>query len=194
MIQESIVKLVQYGLATGLVEKEDKRYTTNKILELLQMDAIDEEYVKQILESDGADQSVAGELESILGDICDYAYEHGLMEENSVGYRDLFDTKVMSLLVDRPSNVIRRFWELYKEDPVKATDAHYKFSQDTDYIRRYRIAKDMKWVAPTVIWILPSTCPNRKKIRKPSQQQSWQNRHPIQNVCFAWKTKATQDD
>ena len=149
MIQESIVKLVQYGLATGLVEKEDKRYTTNKILELLQMDAIDEEYVKQILESDGADQSVVGELESILGDICDYAYEHGLMEENSVGYRDLFDTKVMSLLVDRPSNVIRRFWELYKEDPVKATDAHYKFSQDTDYIRRYRIAKDMKWVAPT---------------------------------------------
>lgn len=149
MIQESIVKLVQYGLATGLVEKEDKRYTTNKILELLQMDAIDEEYVKQIMESDGADQSVVGELESILGDICDYAYEHGLMEENSVGYRDLFDTKVMSLLVDRPSNVIRRFWELYKEDPVKATDAHYKFSQDTDYIRRYRIAKDMKWVAPT---------------------------------------------
>lgn len=151
MIQESIVKLVQYGLATGLVEKEDKRYTTNKILELLQMDAIDEEYVKQIMESDGADQSVVGELESILGDICDYAYEHGLMEENSVGYRDLFDTKVMSLLVDRPSNVIRRFWELYKEDPVKATDAHYKFSQDTDYIRRYRIAKDMKWVAPTGI-------------------------------------------
>ena len=149
MIQESIVKLVQYGLATGLVEKEDKRYTTNKILELLQMDAIEEEYVKQILESDGADQSVVGELEGILGDICDYAYEHGLMEENSVGYRDLFDTKVMSLLVDRPSNVIRRFWELYKEDPVKATDAHYKFSQDTDYIRRYRIAKDMKWVAPT---------------------------------------------
>ena len=94
MIQESIVKLVQYGLATGLVEKEDKRYTTNKILELLQMDAIDEEYVKQILESDGADQSVVGELESILGDICDYAYEHGLMEEDSVGYRDLFDTKL----------------------------------------------------------------------------------------------------
>lgn len=81
MIQESIVKLVQYGLATGLVEKEDKRYTTNKILELLQMDAIEEEYVKQILESDGADQSVVGELEGILGDICDYAYEHGLMEE-----------------------------------------------------------------------------------------------------------------
>ena len=102
----------------------------------------------------------------------------------------------MSLLVDRPSNVIRRFWELYKEDPVKATDAHYKFSQDTDYIRRYRIAKDMKWVAPTEYGDLDITInlSKPKKIRKPSQQQSWQNRHPIQNVCFAWKTKATQDD
>lgn len=140
MIQESIVKLVQYGLATGLVEKEDKRYTTNKILELLQMDAIDEEYVKQILESDGADQSVAGELEGILGDICDYAYEHGLMEENSVGYRDLFDTKVMSLLVDRPSNVIRRFWELYKEDPGKGYRCTLQIRR-YDYIRRYRISK-----------------------------------------------------
>ena len=149
MIQESIVKLVQYGLATGLICEEDKRYTTNKILELLKMDAIDDEALQQILEFDGSDQTVVGELESILSDICDYAYEQGLMEENSVGYRDLFDTKVMSLLVDRPSNVIRSFWEMYKEDPVKATDAHYKFSQDTDYIRRYRIAKDMKWVAPT---------------------------------------------
>ena len=149
MIQESIVKLVQYGLATRLVAQEDKRYITNKVLELLKMDAIEDEALQQILAFDGSDQSVVGELESILSDICDYAYEQGLMEENSVGYRDLFDTKVMSLMVDRPSNVIRRFWETYKEDPVKATDAHYKFSQDTDYIRRYRIAKDMKWVAPT---------------------------------------------
>ena len=149
MIQTSIVKLVQYGLATGLIEAEDKRYTVNKILELLKMDAIDDEALEQVLEFDGKDQTVVGELESILSDICDYAYEQGILEENSVGYRDLFDTKVMSLLVDRPSNVIRHFWELYKEDPEKATDAHYKFSQDTDYIRRYRIAKDMKWVAPT---------------------------------------------
>ncbi|MCI6996141.1 MAG: galactose-1-phosphate uridylyltransferase, partial [Eubacterium sp.] len=149
MIQESIVKLVQYGLATGLVASEDKRYITNKVLELLEMDAIEEEALQEILAFDGKDQSVVGELESILLDICDYAYEQGLMEENSVVYRDLFDTKVMSLMVDRPSNVIKRFWDTYREDPVKATDAHYKFSQDTDYIRRYRIAKDMKWVAPT---------------------------------------------
>ncbi|MEE1031887.1 MAG: UDP-glucose--hexose-1-phosphate uridylyltransferase [Ruminococcus sp.] len=149
MIQENIVKLVQYGLATGLVEAEDKRYVTNKVLELLKMDVIDDDALQQILDFDGSDKSVIDELETVLYNICTYAYEQGILEENSVGYRDLFDTKVMSLMVDRPSNVIKKFWDTYKEDPVKATDNHYKFSQDTDYIRRYRIAKDMKWVAPT---------------------------------------------
>lgn len=149
MIQESIAKLVEYGLATGLIQEEDRYYTINKVLELLKIDAIDDKVLEEIFAFDKADQSVVGELENILSDICDYAYEQGIMEENTIGYRDLFDTKVMSLLVDRPSNIIKNFWELYKKDPVAATDAHYKFSQDTDYIRRYRIKKDMKWIAPT---------------------------------------------
>ena len=149
MIQEKIVKLVQYAMATGLIDEEDKICVTNKVLELLKMDAIDDESLQQIMEFDGTDKSVVEELETILGGICDYAYEQRILEENSIGYRDLFDTKVMSLLVDRPSNIIKKFWNLYQEDPVNATSAYYKFSQDTDYIRRYRIAKDMKWVSAT---------------------------------------------
>ena len=149
MIEKSIVKLMQYGLATGLIAREDRRYMVNHILELLKIDAISDEALAQVMEFDGEDKSVVDQLEDILSDICDYAYENGLMEENSIGYRDLFDTKVMGLLVDRPAHVIEKFWQDYREDPVKATDAYYKFSQDTDYIRRYRIRKDMKWLAPT---------------------------------------------
>lgn len=149
MIEKSIIKLVQYGLATGLIGEEDKRYAVNHILELLKIDAISDEALAQVMEFDADDKTVVDQLEDILSEICDYAYEKGIMEENSIGYRDLFDTKVMGLLVDRPSHVIERFWNDYREDPVKATDAYYKFSQDTDYIRRYRIRKDMKWVAPT---------------------------------------------
>ena len=149
MIENSIVKLMQYGLATGLISREDRRYMVNHILELLKIDAISDEALAQVMAFDGEDKSVVDQLEDILSDICDYAYEKGLMEENSIGYRDLFDTKVMGLLVDRPAHVIEKFWQDYREDPVKATDAYYKFSQDTDYIRRYRIRKDMKWVAPT---------------------------------------------
>ena len=149
MIQNAISRLVQYGLATGLIEKGDGIYTANRLLELLRMDTLEEETEAAIRGFDPADQSVVGELEQILGEICDYAYETGLMEENTVGYRDLFDTKVMGVLVDRPSNMVRKFRKLYEESPLKATDYYYKFSQDTDYIRRYRIARDMKWVAPT---------------------------------------------
>lgn len=149
MIWQSIVKLVQYGLATGLVDSEDRIWVTNRILELLQMDAIEDVALQQIQEYDGTDKRVIGELEEILAAVCDYAYEQGILEENSVGYRDLFDTKVMGLLVARPSQVIQRFQELYRESPLQATSWYYQFSQDTDYIRRYRIARDMKWTAST---------------------------------------------
>ena len=149
MIQDSIAKLVQYGLETGLILREDAIYTANRVLELLGIDTLEEAAERAILTYQAGDEAIVSELPQILGDICDYAYEQKILEENTVGYRDLFDTKVMSLLVDRPSNVIARFWKLYEEDPKKATDFYYKFSQDTDYIRRYRIAKDRKWVTAT---------------------------------------------
>ena len=148
MIQESVAKLVQYGLTTGLIEKEDAIYTANRLLDLLNMDTLEEETEAAIMDT-AADEAIIGRLEKILSDICDYAYDKGIIEENTVGYRDLFDTKVMSLLVDRPSNIIHKFEMLYQESPKKATDFYYKLSQDTDYIRRYRIAKDRKWLAPT---------------------------------------------
>ena len=97
-----------------------------------------------------ADAVLAAELEGILSRMCDYAYGHGLIAENGVVYRDLFDTKIMSMLMPRPSEVIRKFRELYEtESPRAATDYYYKLSRDSDYIRRYRIARDMKWIAPT---------------------------------------------
>ena len=64
-------------------------------------------------------------------------------------YRDLFDTELMGRLIPRPAQVIEAFQSLCAADPRKATDWYYKFSQDTNYIRRDRIAKDMLWKAPT---------------------------------------------
>ena len=181
MIQESVAKLVQYGLTTGLIEKEDAIYTANRLLDLLNMDTLEEETEAAIMDTE-ADEAIIGRLEKILGDICDYAYDKGIIEENTVGYRDLFDTKVMSLLVDRPSNIIHKFEMLYQESPKKATDFYYKLSQDTDYIRRYRIAKDRKWLAPTgmAIWTSRLICPSRRRIRRRLRRQSSRSRHPIE--------------
>ncbi|MBP3475056.1 MAG: UDP-glucose--hexose-1-phosphate uridylyltransferase [Lachnospiraceae bacterium] len=141
MIQRNIRKLVQYGLNTGLIEPEDTIYTTNRLLELFQLDELED--------SDEQITMAEDELEAVLGEMMDYAYEKGIMTENSIVYRDLFDTKIMSMLVPRPSEVIGKFHGLYAKSPKEATDFFYKLSQDTDYIRRYRIKKDQKWVAPT---------------------------------------------
>jgi UDPglucose--hexose-1-phosphate uridylyltransferase len=139
MIYEQINRLVQYGVKTGLIDKEDIIYTTNRLLELFQLE--DDQEVSE-------DPSELC-LEEILNALTDYAYENGMIEENSIVYLDLFDTKVMGLLVPRPSDVTKRFYDEYSKSPVAATNYYYNFSQDTDYIRRYRIEKDIKWVTKT---------------------------------------------
>ena len=137
-IDVAVVSLVDYAERAGLIEKEDKIFSVNRILEALNLDGIEE---CEPLEN--------AELEDILKSILDYACENGLCE-NSVVYRDLFDTKLMSAVTPRPSEVISNFYELYDElSPEAATDYYYKLSRDTDYIRRYRIVKDMKWKTQT---------------------------------------------
>lgn len=136
MIYKAIQKLISYGLETGLLDPEDKIYAVNQMLDVLRLKEYEEP------EEDCGNQ----ELESVLSEILQYAYENGILEENSVGYRDLLDTRLMNCLMPRPGQVIRQFWEYYEESPEKATDYFYKLSQDSDYIRRYRISRDKKWV------------------------------------------------
>ena len=138
MIDQAITELVQYGLDTGLVAPEDKIFVTNQILEALGLESYEE-----TPGSRGAE-----ELEQILKEITDYAVEKVLIAD-SIVYRDLFDTKIMGKLVPLPSMVSHKFYELYQEGPKKATDYFYKLSQDSDYIRRYRIKKDQKWITET---------------------------------------------
>lgn len=138
MINESIKKLVNYGLETGLIEKEDEIFARNRILEILEID----EYC------DCENECKCDSLESTLKELLDFAVEKNLID-NNITERDLFDTKLMSALVPRPSEVISKFNSLYKLDPKKATDYYYKLSRDTDYIRRYRIVKDLKWTTET---------------------------------------------
>ena len=137
MIEQEITKLVKYGVEKGLLKQEDYIYTINRLLELFYL----EEYQKQ----ENCDNT---SLEEILNNMLDYAVKKNIIED-SIVYRDLFDTKIMGLLTPCPSQVIERFWTLYKQSPQKATKWYYEFSQDTNYIRRYRISKDKKWVTKT---------------------------------------------
>lgn len=158
MIQERILELTEYGLVTGLVEPEDRRFTINRLLELFHLDELDDEvaaaYAKR---TPMTQESAEAALEDILNEMLDYAAEDGLMPEDTITYRDLFDTKIMSMLVPRPSEVIKKFQALYQISPKEATDYFYKLSRDTNYIRRYRIKKDQKWTADTEFGTLDIT-------------------------------------
>ena len=157
MIQERILDLVDYALVTGLIETADTRYTINRLLELFELDEMSDEVVDLHKITIHTQEEAEEALEGILKDMLDYAYENHILEENSVVYRDLFDTKIMGLLVPRPSEVVRNFDRFYKEDSKKATDYFYKLSCDSDYIRRYRIKKDLKWTTDTEFGTLDIT-------------------------------------
>ncbi len=143
-IFESICRLASYGITTGLIQEEDLVYVKNRMLEVLGLEGF--ENAEQT--SNLPDVKVS-DLEEILKDILDYAVEKNLTGGKSVVYRDLFDTKLMSIMVDKPSHIIRKFKSLYEKSPKEATNWFYKFSQDTDYIRRYRICRDVKWISET---------------------------------------------
>ena len=139
MISTAIQQLVNYGLDTGLILPDDEIYIRNQLLMTMQLDSF--------AEPEG--DVCYTDLESILKTLVDDAVARGVCEDNSTA-RDLFDTKLMGVLTPRPSIVRANFEERYEnEGPQAATDWFYKFSQDTDYIRRYRIKRDLKWVTKT---------------------------------------------
>ena len=139
MVNEAISKLITYALRTGLIEECETVWAVNAILEVLKLDSY------------AAPGKEWGEIDlaAVLDKLTDDAHARGVLAENSIVYRDLFDTTLMGRLTPRPAQVIEKFQALYVQGPEVATDWYYQFSQDTNYIRRDRIAKDVQWKAPT---------------------------------------------
>ena len=132
-----LAQLADYALDKGLIDRADRTWAVNQLLNVLGLDRYD-----------GPESGGPRPLQEILEGIVDWAVETGRIEDGPAS-RDLLDTALMGALTPRPSWVIRNFQARYECLPQVATDWYYRFSQDTDYIRRYRIEKDMKWVART---------------------------------------------
>ena len=137
-ISSYIAALADYGVRTGLIEPSDRTWAVNGLLQAMELQEYQEP--EEPLEE--------RPLEEILGRLVDFCVKRGLIE-NDVTSRDLLDTRLMGVLTPRPSWVIDQFRRRAAQDRRAATDWYYRLSQDTDYIRRYRIARDVKWVAPT---------------------------------------------
>ena len=158
MIYKQIKLLVKYALDCGLIEKGDEIFCINRLLEILGLDGFEDCEIPN-----GEVQ-----LESVLGALLDFAAEKGLIE-NTVTSRDLFDTRLMSVFVPRPSFVAQRFYSLYEQSPQKATDYYYKLSCDSDYIRRYRVSRDLKWKSESEYGTLDITVNLSKPEKTPEE-------------------------
>ncbi|MBR2539842.1 MAG: UDP-glucose--hexose-1-phosphate uridylyltransferase [Mogibacterium sp.] len=134
----AVTALTEYALRTGLIEECEKLWAVNTILDAIGADSLPDVEVAE-----------DAELYQILDALMDDAYSRGILEENSVVYRDLFDTEIMGRLTPRPAQVIKTFNDRLAVSPEDATEWYYEFSKDTNYIRRDRIRKDVKWIAPT---------------------------------------------
>ena len=137
-VEQAIASLVEYGLEKQLIEPCEKIWATNGILSVLKLDSLEPA------------QPVEGAaLPQILDTLLDDAAARGVIDGESITQRDILDTALMAVLTPRPAQVIHAFQEKYQESPRKATDWYYQFSQDTNYIRRDRIAKDLHWTTAT---------------------------------------------
>ena len=139
-LYEEIYKLAEYGIRTKLIDSSDRVYTINRILEIYGEDTFEiDPLLCELI------QNCELKLTDILEQLTQIAYERGLIPNDGITQKDLFDTKLMGVLVARPSQIISEFEELYKVSPEQATEYFYELSQNTNYIRRDRIKKDVKW-------------------------------------------------
>lgn len=155
-IYADIAALIVYAEERDLVSPLDRTYTRNRLCDILSL--------SEFYEEEPSEKS----LEEILISLCEYAAEKGIIEKTQTEF-DLFDTRLMGELVPKPSEVISRFCELYLESPEAATDWYYNFSNDTDYIRRYRIARDVKWTVDTEFGELDITINLAKPEKDPKE-------------------------
>ena len=146
---ENIAALAAYGIERKLISGDDRIWCINRLLEIFKEDEyIEPESVPVItICPEEAGKNGRVELYTVLDALTDEAVKRGILESDDIVSRDLFDTKVMAVLTPSPSETIRVFRDNYEKSPQEATDAFYAFSQDTNYIRRDRIRRDMRWKA-----------------------------------------------
>lgn len=177
MIYTKIDELINYAIDAELISESDKIYVRNRLLTKLGLDDYEV--------TDSCDKS--NTLEEILDAITDYAAENGLLENNSIVYRDIFDTEIMDTVTPFPSTVIDKFNSLYEKSPKQATDYFYKLSCDSNYIRRQRIARDVKWTVNSEFGEIEITINRSKPEKDPkaiaAAKLQKQSSYPMCQLC-----------
>ena len=135
-IYNYLATLIKYSLDNQMIENEDVTYISNRLIAYFKLD--------KYVEAAPLDLS----LEQTLDYLTSYAIKQGLIEESQVN-KEIFIDELMNIFLDRPSNIISKFNSYLNEDPVKATDYFYSLNKASNYIKTYRVNKDLKWKSST---------------------------------------------
>lgn len=178
MLSHYIEKLVEYGLSKELIFEDERFYSRNLLLDMMGESEFDEN------DKEGKEDPT---LPEILEYLCDEAVKRGIIED-SITFRDLFDTKLMNAITPRPHEVNRTFWEEYKRSPEASTDYFYKLCRDINYIRTDRIARDMRWTTDTPYGTLDITINLSKPEKDPkaiaAAKNQKQSAYPKCQLCM----------
>lgn len=148
MIYNDIKRLVEYALLHNLIDQEDYSYAINKICDLLQLPDFIDNQVEDVFDK---------EPSLLLEPLLDYAVEQSIIEVDTVLNRDLFEAKIMDIIIPRPSEVNNTFYTLYNKDKKEATNFYYDLSQKSNYIKTSRTSKNIIWKSKTPYGILDMT-------------------------------------
>lgn len=176
-LTKNIKKLVHYGIGAKLIQPEDEIFMINQYLDLFGLDEYD-------------NPDIFGEkmvLADILNELTDIAFEKGIIQSDDIVTRDLFDTKLMGIMTPRPGTVKKIFDAYYEKDPKYATDYFYELSQNSNYIRKDRIQKDMKWTVDSPYGVIDITINLSKPEKDPkaiaAAKNAKQSAYPKCQLC-----------
>ena len=177
MIEQSIQELIQYGIEKELITSEDEIFLRNQLMDLLQLSAWETPALPEVLPT----------IDEILDKLVSYAAEKGIIIDSNAA-RDLFDTRIMGLLTERPHTVNRSFFAAYHRSPEEATDWYYQYSKDTNYVRAGRIAKDLRWTYDCEYGTLDVTINRSKPEKDPrdiaAAKNQPQTKYPACQLCI----------
>lgn len=181
-IETAVQALIDYAVAKSLITEDDEICVRNYLMDMLKLEKWEKPSVKEY-----------GSVDEILDEIVDFAVEKEIIPQSNA-WRDLFDTRIMGVFTGMPHEVNAKFKEKYAKSPEAATDWYYAYSEDTNYVRKGRIAKDIRWKYDSEYGQLDITINRSKpeKIREILRRQEMLRRFLIRLVCFVWKIRDLQ--
>ncbi|NLL36340.1 MAG: UDP-glucose--hexose-1-phosphate uridylyltransferase [Fretibacterium sp.] len=181
MPERDLNRLLNFALKRGLIAREDVAWAANGLIEVLGLTSFERRIPSEEEFLDLPDLP-----DALLEPLLDWAEEQGLID-GTMTERDLLDTRLMGCLTPRPSEVSMRFEVLRARSPGLATDYLHELGIASNYIRKARVDRNLRWKTPSEFGELDITINLSKPEKDPREiaaaRNAPQSRYPKCLLC-----------